>query len=295
MVSSIIGSYLVECGVITSEQLRDVLYEQKKVRVKLGLIAVSEGLMSAKDAERVNKLQATMDKRFGDIAVAQGLLTEGQVEALLKKQGNAYMAFAQALEDMGLIDVDQLEQCLVDFKQEKNLTNSDLEAIKSDDADRIIPLYMPAGAEPYFEVSGVLLRTLLRLVDNDAYPEKAYLTDRLDADCAALQLANGNPGLTIGISGIGNSLLPLASIFGQAEFGSMDIDAIDAVAEFVNCVNGIYASAVSMRGIELDLLPPEYSNEISEVTSEKMLVFPLHVKGNFVNFLVSLNHTMKMN
>ena len=91
MVSSIVGNYLMEKGLLTGEQFRDILNEQQKVRVKLGLIAVAEGLMTQEEADRVNQLQAVMDRRFGDIAVEKGYLTEGQVNSLLKKQGNAYL------------------------------------------------------------------------------------------------------------------------------------------------------------------------------------------------------------
>ena len=86
MVGYILGNYLVETGRITKEQLQDVLANAGKVRVKLGLIAVAEGYMTAAEAEEVNRLQAVMDKRFGDIAVENGYLTDEQVGALLKKQ-----------------------------------------------------------------------------------------------------------------------------------------------------------------------------------------------------------------
>lgn len=295
MVSSIIGAYLTEKGIISSEQLKDVLYEQQKVRVKLGLIAVAEGLMTQTQADKVNRLQATIDKRFGDIAVELGFLNEGQVESLLKKQGNSYMAFAQALNDLGLMDINQLEQCLVDFKQEKNFTNSDLEALKSDDIDRILTLFMPAGAEPYYEVCGVMLRTLVRFVDRMVFLEKGYITDSVDADNAAMQLAAGSPKVTTAMSGIGNSLLELARKFGMADFDVVDEESMDAVAEFINCVNGLYVSAISLRGIELELMPPEYSTDISEVMSDKMLVLPIHIADSLVNFSVSLNGDIAMN
>jgi len=295
MVASIIGSYLIEKGIITNEQLQDVLYEQSKVRVKLGLIAVAEGLMNGAEADRVNRQQAMQDKRFGDLAVEMGYLTEGQVESLLKKQGNAYMSFAQALADMGLMTIEQLEQCLVDFKDDKNLTNSDIEVIKSDDIERILPLYMPAGSDAYFEVAGICVKTISRLIDHQVYPEKAYTTEQVDADNGAIQFAEGKPGITIGLSGIGSSLCPLAGVFGQADFAELDEDAIDAVAEFVNCVLGLYASTVSLRGIDLELYPPEYSTEVSGVVADKILVLPLHVKGRLVNFLIALDQKMTSN
>ena len=147
MVSSIVGNYLVEKGLISEAQLTDIFAEQRKVRVKLGLIAVAEGLMTQEEADRVNQLQAVMDKRFGDIAVEKGYLTSGQVDSLLKKQGNSYLAFAQALENQQLMSVEQLEQYLLDYQCENSLTASDMEAVKSDDVDRILRLYLPVNAE----------------------------------------------------------------------------------------------------------------------------------------------------
>ena len=75
MVEYIFGRYLVSSGRITDVQLDTIVEKMDSVRVKLGLIAVAEGFMSLKQAEEVNRLQATMDKRFGDIAVEKGYLT----------------------------------------------------------------------------------------------------------------------------------------------------------------------------------------------------------------------------
>ncbi len=105
MVGYILGSYLVETGKITKEQLAQVLEGAGKIRVKLGLIAVSEGFMTVAQAEEVNRLQAVMDKRFGDIAVENGYLTQPQVELLLKKQGDEYLIFLQTIVDQGIMSM----------------------------------------------------------------------------------------------------------------------------------------------------------------------------------------------
>ena len=86
MVENILGSYLVKCGKISKEQLQDAIKKQDETRVKLGLLAVTEGILTIEQAEYINRLQATEDKRFGDIAVERGLLTEEQILNLLKKQ-----------------------------------------------------------------------------------------------------------------------------------------------------------------------------------------------------------------
>lgn len=295
MVSSIVGNYLIEKGLITAEQFTDILAEQRKVRVKLGLIAVAEGLMTQEEADRVNQLQAIMDKRFGDIAVEKGYLTDGQVDSLLKKQGNAYLAFAQALENQQLMTVDQLEQYLLDYQCENSLTASDMEAIKSDDVDKILRLYLPVDAEQYLPMAGVAVRTLARLIDSELYPEKAYVAGELAADNAAIQYVEGKSSIHCGMAGQKDALLYTASVFGQEEFEKVDEDALDAMAELMNCINGLYASALSKDGISMELLPPEFSAQISKLTSGEMLVLPLNIKGNTVNFLIAIDNKIEMN
>ena len=294
MVSNIVGNYLVNKGIITVEQFRDLLVEQRKVRVKLGLIAVAEGLMTQEEADKVNKLQANMDKRFGDIAIQKKYLTEGQVEALLKKQGNAYLAFAQALENQQLLTIEQLEQYMVDFRRDHQFTASNMEDLKSDDIDRILPLYMPIDGGEYMELAGIAMRTLMRCVDLDLYPEKAYFTSKCEADNGALQHVAGNPGATSAMLGKGEALWPVASIFGQEAFLEVDEDALDAIGELLNCINGLYASAASQRGVLLDLCPPEFKVNISAVVGKEMLVLPIHIRGQMVYFVIAVGNKIEM-
>lgn len=295
MVASIVGNYLVAKDLITAEQLDDVLKEQSKVRVKLGLIAVAEGLMGQEEADRVNQLQAIMDKRFGDIAVEKGYLTEGQVESLLKKQGNAYLAFAQALENQQLMSIEQLEQYLVDFRCENNLTVSDLEDIKSNDVDRVLRLYLPVEGEKYLAMAGIAVRTLMRLVDTELYPMKAAIVSELVADNGAIQYVEGASSIHCGMAGTGNALQYTASVFGQEEFASVDMDALDAIAELMNCINGLYASALSKEGISMELMPPEYSDQIAKMTCKEMLVLPLMINGSKVDFVMAIDNKIEMN
>ncbi|MBR1932029.1 MAG: hypothetical protein IJ833_11300 [Lachnospiraceae bacterium] len=294
MVSGIIGNYLVEKGVLTAEQLNSATEEQHKTRVKLGLIAVAEGLMTTEEADIVNMLQTAMDKRFGDIAVEKGYLTEGQVEALLKKQGNAYLAFAQALENMGLMTFEELEQHLADFQQENQFTASDIEDLKSDDADRIIKVFLDNSCQQYMELVGTAFRTLMRCVDTEIYPSRAYLTDFCAANTCAMQHVEGNPGFTTALLGMDDALLPVATIFGNEEFPEVNDDALDAVAELINCINGLYATSLSYTGEETDLLPPEFSHEIMALTGKEFLVLPIYIKGKRVDFAVSIENKVEM-
>lgn len=294
MVSIIVGTYLLEKGLLTYEQLNDLLAEQRRVRVKLGLIAVAEGLMMQEEADKINQMQASVDKRFGDLAVEQGYLTEGEVEALLKKQGNAYLVFAQALEDQQLMTVEQLEQYMMDFQMENQMTLSDMEDLKSGDVDRILPLYIPIGYEKYLDAVGTAVRTIIRSVDTELYPEKAFITSRCKAEHGAVQYIDGERRLSCGMVGRGRALLTIASVFAGEAFEEVNEDALDAIGELLNCISGIYASALSRGGVFVELYPPEFSEEISEIVSDEMLVLPLHIKGQKFYFAVAIGNKIEM-
>ena len=293
MVSSIVGNYLMEKGLLTGEQFRDILNEQQKVRVKLGLIAVAEGLMTQEEADRVNQLQAVMDRRFGDIAVEKGYLTEGQVNSLLKKQGNAYLAFAQAMENQQLMTNEQLEQILLDYRCENNFTASDMDALKSDDVDSILPLFLPVDSEAYYGIAGTAVRTLMRLVDTGLYPDKAYIMQKTEDENGALQKVEGEKGFVSALGGKGNALQFTASVFGQEEFVSVDEDALDAIGELLNCINGLYVSECK-DGSSLELMPPSFKTGIQGFESRKMLVLPIHIKNDCIDLMIAIGDEIEM-
>lgn len=287
MFASIVGKYLVSKELISPAQFVDIKQEMSKVRVKLGLIAIAEGLMTERDAERVNNLQAVMDKRFGDIAIERGYLTTAQVEALLKKQQNSYLAFAQCLENQQLLTVSQLEMIMKDFQEDNNFSNTDIEDLKSDDVDRIVPLYLPMDAREYEELACIAVRTIVRLIDNEAYPKNAYFADEVKINNATMQRMEGNAPMYTVFAGQGQALEPMASTFAKEEFGKVDADALDAVGELMNCINGLYASALSFQKINLELCPPEFFTDAQKVAGQEMLVLPIVVKGQEVSLILS--------
>lgn len=288
MIASIIGNYLKDKGLLTEEQLIDLLDEHRKVRAKLGIIAVSEGLITQEEADRINRLQAIMDMRFGDIAVEEGYLTEDQVENLLKKQGNSYLAFAQALENQRLMLVEQLELLLIDFQYDNSLTGSDMEVLKCDDIDQILRLFIPKEAMNYEYIASVAVRALMRLVDQDVSIEKGRLTTFHEIQNGAIQRVAGNPGFTTALTCNGSALAETASVYGQEVFNTMDEDALDAIGEIVNCINGLVTTGMNHIDDTLDLCPPEYFQDVYGIKAEQMLVIPLKLLGKKADLVIAI-------
>lgn len=287
MVEYMIGNYLVENGKITKDQFQRVLEKQNSVRVKLGLIAVEEGLMTIEQADEVNTLQAVMDMRFGDIAVEQGYLTEEQIGKLLKLQGNTYLTFIQALVNEYLVTMEEIDWLLNDFKRINGYSNSEMEDIKSDDVNRILPLLLPEEAKRYEEIIGTAVRTLIRLVDRNTYLGRAVMVDSMPSEDLVSQALAGENGVVDCFSERDGGLLKVCSVFGREEFERLDMDSLDAAGELLNCINGLYASNLSRQGIFLELMPPEYQAVKATIKDGSICRIPVFVGNCGLYFTVA--------
>lgn len=286
MVEYILGNYLVETGRITNEQLAETLDKQNSVRVKLGLIAVAEGMMTLAQTEEVNRLQAIMDKRFGDIAVSKGYLTDDQIGKLLKKQGDSYMTFIQTLVDSGFLTMIEVDNLIESFRMAKGFSNSEMDALKSDQVDRIIPLYIPEAGKKFTEIITIAVRTLIRLLDRNIYVGTAQMVHAFPAEGQVSQSLLGEEGIISCLSELDGALLKLARVFGQEDFEKLDMDALDAAGETLNCINGLYASAESRNGKFLELTPPDY-DDVTTKAKNIICRIPIYVGDKGLYFTVA--------
>jgi len=286
MVEYILGNYLVETGKITRDQLAQTLADQDTVRVKLGLIAVAEGMMTLEQTAEVNRLQALMDRRFGDIAVQKGYLTEEQVSKLLKKQGNAYLTFIQTMVDSQLLDMEDVELVINTFRLINGYSNSEMEALKSDETERIIPLFLPEEAKQFTDIISTAIKTLIRLIDRHIYIGKAEFTSSFPSKDMVSQSLHGHDGLISCLSEGNGALLQACCKYAREEFEQLDLDSLDAAGELLNVMNGLYASALSRDGKFLELLPPDYDDVTAKAKTEICRI-PVFIGRNKLFFTVA--------
>jgi CheY-specific phosphatase CheX len=76
-----------------------------------------------------------------------------------------------------------------------------------------------------------------------------------------------------------DELLALAIPYGKEEFASLDADALDAVCEFINCTNGLYASKLSQENIELEMLPPSCNEEVTLTSEGEFFELDIQIGG----------------
>ena len=290
MFDRIFANYLAECGKLSEQNLKDIFSIQDSKRVRLGVIAVSEKLMSIEQVEEVNQLQAVLDKRFGDIAIEKGYLNSEQVSRLLVLQGNSYLAFVQSVVDGGYLSMDDIESMLERFQKENNFTLSNMEDLKSCDNSRIIPIFLYSQPEMLKELASVIVRTSVRLVDFHTFIKKPKTVSEYPYKVLCAQEIGGDHRFLTAFSGdIKGSLQDIAISFAGAENISCDEDVVDALCELVNCVNGLYASDMSNRDVDIDMGAPIGKSEEGVLKADSIVCIPMVICGKPVDLLLTFD------
>lgn len=289
MFGQFFGDYLVKNNLITNSQLEGVMEYQKSLRVKLGTIAVSEKLLNERQAEEINNLQAKMDKRFGDIAIEKQYLTQEQVSHLLSLQGNSYLQFVQALIDKQRFTLADIEAHVKEFQKSNDFSDDNLDALKSGDIDKIAPIFISIENPLCSEHVGLALRNIIRFIDNQILIKKCYTVTEYTFEHFASQFLKGEHNILFGFAGSEDSLLAIANPFAKEDFNEMDEDSYDSVCEFINCINGLFASKLSHEDIDIDLLPPMSYTGQKLVSNGNIYVVPVVISGNEIDLLLSID------
>ncbi len=257
----VFGNYLKEKNLLDDKQLDALMKYRRENRVKLGMLAVEQGLMTAEQADEVNRLQAMQDKRFGEIAIEKGYLTDADMDQLIVKQGNPYFLFLQAVLEKGFLSKDTITGMLLTYRDEHGLTNEELEIIKCGTVDAIADVFLTASNAYAEGLIKLAVRNLVRFVSTDIWFERIEWADKLEAAQLASQKIVAADQMQLGFISKNDELLEIACIYGKEEFDSLDADAYDAVCEFINCNNGLYARSHSTLADEMELLPPTFEND----------------------------------
>lgn len=289
------GNYLVENNIISRSQFDDLMKKQQSSHAKLGLIAVAEKLLTAKQAEEINELQKKMDRRFGDIAIEKGYLLSEEVTYLLNLQGNAYLKFVQALTDSNILSLEETEKYTSQYKKDNKLSESDMDAIKSGDIDRIIPVFVDIDTLIGNECISLTIRNIVRFVNSNIMLKKATKINSYEFGSLAYQDMIGDHQIFVGLAGKSDELLTVASPFAKEEFDKMSEDAFDSVCEFINCSNGLYASKLSLENVHIDMTPPLFSSSKTLTSKGDIYKVPILICGKQVDLLFVLNDEVEIN
>ncbi|MCR5358117.1 MAG: hypothetical protein K6E63_12030 [Lachnospiraceae bacterium] len=295
MFDRIFANYLVSKQVIGPECLEEIYKHQDEKRVRLGVIAVSEKLLTEEQSEEINRLQTETDKRFGDIAVEKGYLTDNQVSRLLTLQGNSFLSFVQCAVDLKYLNMNDVVEMLNTYQKENGYTLTDMENLKSCDIDRIVPIYVSDLKGYACDIIGIASRAFSRLVDYHMYIERPYTSDKLITENLCHQASCGDFSILLSISGAEPSMMATAIGFSGEQYIDDLEDAMDSTCELINCINGLFATEMSKRGIDIDMNAPSYKGGKGVINSEEIINLPVYINDKMITFSIVMcdNYTIE--
>ena len=93
-------------------------------------------------------------------------------------------------------------------------------------------------------------------------------------------MITGDVHIKVYMSAPGDGLLAIANYFTGDTYETVNEDALDNVGEFINCVNGLFATNLSYNDVAIDMNSPEYSLDGPFISNEKLYVIPIHANGH---------------
>ena len=106
------GDYLIEKGIVSKEDLDIALKFQTEKSLRLGALAVEDGLLTEQQLSVILDRQREVEAAglFGEIAINMKLLSKEQVSKLLEKQKEYDKIIGQILVLSGALSKDEKEK-----------------------------------------------------------------------------------------------------------------------------------------------------------------------------------------
>lgn len=279
MINRLFGNYLVEKKVLSQTQLDDLLPVQKDFKAEVETIAVINKVISAAVAQELLGRIDRNSEHFGEAAIDAEYLTDEKLDEILTYQSNAFMKFVQSMIDKHFMDLGQINHFLDEFQQIGGYTDAQISSLIHDDLEQCVQIFVPLKSPRLKEFTLTLIQTIRRLIDCDAYLDKSFTARSLQLDKHACQMIVGDMHMKVYISAPDNDLLAIANYFTGDTYEAVNEDALDNVGEFINCVNGLFATNLSYDNVTIDMSSPEFSMVGPFISNEKLYVIPIHANG----------------
>lgn len=293
MFTQFFGNYLLNQKLVTPEQLVDAIQDKKNTRMKLGVLAINAGYMTASQVERVHELQSQMDKRIGDIAVELGYMTEEQVMELLHSQPLGYLLLGQTLVDKGYMSNSAFEDAINSYKEKFSLTDEDIASNENSKMDTLVTslcdFSKTKNPELYGEFVSLLVNNLIRFVGDDFTPLDPEYSINSTSFKSTSQSINGQFSIMTKVFADDATFIEFASRYSGEEILELNEYVEASGQDFINLHNGLFTVNVSNnQQVELTLTPPTPLASLTPNEIDNCLILPFQYPFGTVRFSVSL-------
>ncbi len=291
MYAQLFGAYLLEKKAITSDQLTEALSSLNDAHIKLGTLAIHQGLMTASEVDEVCLMQTREDKRFGEIAVSRGYLTDEQVSMLLKSQNPDYLLLGQTLVDKGYLTNSDFETLLIDYQSDTEIY--DMTYDNSEKTELLIKRFFQVAEHPVSEHAvmylNLLFNNLIRFIGGDFTPTTPLYVEEYPVSLSISQKIHGDKDFTTRIDMDEDVAIHFASRYAKMDFNEFDEYVQASLEDFLNLHNGLFTVNISNDySIDLLLAPPEKDNCPIIDFDTTTYVFPIIYPFGNIHFILTL-------
>lgn len=277
MVNRYFAQYLLNVGVLSSEEVQALLPRIKDSKPQLPLLALMGGLVTSSQLSELADLDA---EAFAEEAKERMLLTASQIDSLLNVAPERDVLFTQLLVDDGKLDYKGIEEHLLAYSKAEETKNPVVAAVLAraeDPAEE--PEYLSYG-----NYADMFIMSCQRFIDTEAI----ILPEVPVADAKGVlvsQSLSGGVVLTAGVMARPDVFLELGCRYSNEELDDVDDLAIDCVAEFLNVLNGLYIVNLSQMDMDVDLEEPRNAENVLPEAS-RLLAFTVATEfGTFILYM----------
>ncbi len=287
------GNFLLNKGVISPEQLVEILKIQSTTHKRLGTLAIHAGYMSASEVEDVFITQTHYDKRFGELAIELGYLTEDQVNELLALQLPNYMLLGQILIDQHIINHVDLENLITEYKSVYEIYDLELIEEQKHMVDKLLAdFYLPEDlphAEYILSYITLLFNDLVRFIGEDFTTLNIITLPEVPTNFCIFQEVEGSFSFMSALDMDQETAITFASRYINEELSEFNEYVAASMEDFLNLHNGLYSVNMSNDySMELHLQPPAQHKEELLSTEYPSYLLPIIFSFVTINFIFSV-------
>lgn len=294
MYTQFFGNFLLNKGVVSPTQLLEAMNEKSSARIKIGTLAMHAGLMTANEVDNIVIMQTHQDKRFGELAVSEGYLSKEQLDSLLNEQIPEYLLLGQILIEKGYLSNTDFENLIIDYQSENELMQLEDRSAIGDNISHLMKNFCrtldDASAEYAHSYLELFFNNLIRFIGDDFMPMSPFLCPEYPAVYAVTQHIEGKVEITSTMDMDEQTAIGFASRYVSDTFHSFDEYVKASIEDFINLHNGLYIVNVSNESaMELHLTPPtvQTGNTILPLPAQSYLI-PLVFPFGTINFIFSV-------
>lgn len=295
------GSFLLNHGVITSDQLLELIKLQATSNMKLGAMAIHAGLMTGREVEDVFVMQEQKNKSFSELVVSEGYLTQAEVDDLRSTHTPDFLVLGQNLVEKNIITSAQLQNLITDYQSEYEIDDFNLmEDQKTSINDLIQHCYLfedtlPSKIiTPYIDLlftnltnmigSDFSLLTMLQLPE---CPVDIGLSQKISGEINLLTAIEMEPPAAVAFS---SRYLKKEKLPAMEEQLLADEELVkECLADFLNLHNGLFSVNMSNDySIDFNLSPPEIISNSGLFTKKTCYMIPIVFSFGTVHLIFSV-------